>query len=182
MIDPKLMWQAAWDSLPLDPTGLLYATNIANLINNRLAGLSIPGITGSVTFTFGMAAFAAGISNMPLDPTGTVAPATYAAAFSAACSSSVILIASGASVGASTPATTFAAPPVSLFDPASVAAASSVLQVALLNPQLAPVPLSSIYPRALHTAFTSLMVSATGLNMLVPPAGPLPLIFSGGVL
>jgi hypothetical protein len=181
MIDLSIIWQTQWDLLPLDPIGVAYPTNIASFLAARLINMSIaPPFFGSPVFTFNSATFAAGIAGMVPDPTGTIAPGKFATAFTAACTASVWLVPSGSYIGSPTPPTTFSAPPVAIFDPASVAAASATLQSTLLTATPAPLPLTSVYPTALYAAFSSLMVTLTGINSIVPT--PTPLIYTGLVL
>jgi hypothetical protein len=92
------------------------------------------------------------------------------------------VVAAGGSVGAPTPATIFSAPPAAVFEPASLTAATAALQTALLAALPVGTPLSSAYPSALYTAFTSLQVLLTGLNSVPPVAGPNPLIATVSVV
>lgn len=186
MIDPLLTWQVQWDLLPIDPTGLLYPTNIATLLSNRMTSkleLTAPYIPSAPTvFTFALPIFATGITGIPISPTGATAAIAFANAFEAACAASTFVAAAGGSVGVPTPATIFSAPPVAVFNPASVTAAKSVLQTSLAAAVPTGLPLTSTYPIALYTAFATLQVTLTGINSVPPPAGPNPLTTSAPVI
>ena len=180
MIDAQLIWQQEWDKLPLDSTGSSGPTNIGNMIDARVTskmGIA-PPFLGSVTFTFNKAIFIAGITGLPPATSASAAAAAFAAAFSSACLASTFVVDDGACVGAPTPPTTWAAPPVTVFNPGTVSAGAASLQAAILAAAPVSDPLTSAIPKALYAAFTSLAVIATGINKLDPPV---PLIFSGPV-
>lgn len=175
MLDPANVWLDEFENLPavLDTS---WATNLADLIDNLTTNkLEITGITPSATFTFAKPVFEAALLPIVAGPP-PVPQQQIAAAWQTAMTASTMLIASGASIGAPSPATTFSAPPLTLIEPASVTAAATALQVALLAAVPVEDPQDSTVPLAFRTAFISCLATATGLNSISPPAGPTPLL------
>lgn len=164
-MQPAPIWSARFDALSpaSDPS---WTTAMANLVFELSSSLQINEILPPCVFNFQKALFEQGM----LGATPAGGEAIIAQAWASAISASTIIVASGSSIGAPSPATTFSAPPVVLILPPSVAAA----QIALQNDLLAapPSPPSAVGP-AFYKAFTSLQVSVTGINSVAPTPTPL---------
>lgn len=195
MIALKPLWQADWDDIPLDPTGALAASNIADFIDAHSSNLLEPKAPpfllpapGSAIFTFGKAACAGAM----VFAAGVTTGAIIATAWQAGILASTFVIPTGSST--STPplpagAGTFSAVATVLVNPAALAAAYATLSSSLLAAPLAnakysdtigpppwvgpPVPASSQVPVYLRDAFLALKFDIVGTNTVVPTAAPL---------
>jgi len=97
-------------------------------------------------------------------------------AWASATQASVLMVPAGAFVGAPTPPTLFSAPPVALFNPATIASGTALIIAKVSTAPPATESDKSAIIEALYQATTQLGVMLTGLNSIPPPAGPLPLI------
>ena len=174
MIDPLSIWKSEFDNLPKDaPTVIQGMQNLANFVDSRVSGKLMlgPPIIGSSSYTFAKAVFVAPliVLQATVDPvSGKIAMAT---AWQTAALASIMTLSAGASVGAPTPATTFAAPPLCVVNPASLAAAYASLLANLLA--LVPTKEKSKIPDLFFSAFSSLTYIVSGINMIVPTPTPL---------
>lgn len=180
MINPLLTWQSSFDAIPVDPTGALWPTNITNwILTNSLLLTLDPSVVMGVppgAFTWSSAVFKSGISSMVPTPDPVTPPTTFATAWNASITPSVLVVPSGASVGAPTPATIFSAPPLVTVNAAALALAFSGLTADLQAALPAAKGAISDYPPGFFDAFSALKYDLIGLNSIPPPAGPLPLV------
>jgi len=182
MIAPVSTWQAQFYALPPVPTDGAACQQRALAVTALLAGIQIGlPFSGTALFTFATGVFASGMEGVPISPSPIAMAIQYSLAFQAACTASVWLV-TGGYLGVPTPPTTFSAPPVAVFAPTSVAAATAQLQSALAVLKAPTVigPQELEMPKAFQAAFASLQVMLTGLNS-VPPT-PQPLIATVPVL
>lgn len=170
------IWKMEFESLPKTAIPGAWQSGFASYVSQRVMGklMIAPPVIGASTFTFNTAAFMAPLMSIvpSLDPvTGRTALAN---AWQAGVLASIMITAPGAYIGAPAPPTTFSVVTTTLVNPASVTAAYSTLLSGLMSipPSIAP----SIIPDLLYAAFASLMFDLSGLNSILPPAGPLPLL------
>jgi hypothetical protein len=172
MLDPDIVWRQEFATLPTtsDPS---WAANMADMLEKLTNGkLTVSGLIPESTFTFQKAVFQSiAVTAVPAPlPAGVI---IITNAFLSAVSASTMFINAGTSIGAPTPATTFAAPPSVTID---AVAASELLRAQLLAALPVPDALASTVPSAFRSAFLAVLVSAVGINTVPPPGGPSPLI------
>jgi hypothetical protein len=176
VIDAASVWKSEFKNLPLVSSSVGDAmSNIADFVDQRVTGKMILGapMGGSFSFTFNKAAFLSPLTSLTPSPSNSAGMNALASAWQSAVLSSNMIVASGAYVGAPTPATMFATA-VAVVDSSSVAAAYSTLLSQLLAAQ--PVSEDPPFPTFFYDAFVALKYNVSGINMIPPPAGPQPLV------
>lgn len=173
--DPASVWKSEFKNLPKVGTSVADGmTNLANFVDARVSNKLIlaPPLGGTFTYTFNKAAFLAPLLSLqPVKDTSGMM--TLANAWQSAALASIMITAPGSYVGAPAPPTTFASV-VTVVDPASVALAYATLLSNLLSAK--PVADDPPFPIYFRDAFAALKFNLSGMNMLPPPAGPLPLV------
>lgn len=165
-IDSEQVWKDEFKKLPQVSSSTSDGmNNLADFVAARVAGMKIGSpITGTSSFTFNRSAFVSSLLSLaPVqDTSGLIAIAT---AWQTSALASTMFVSPGASIGAATPATTFAAV-VTVVNPASVAAAYTILLSNLSS--LQPVAEDPMFPVYLRNAFLMIQYTLTGLNTVVP--------------
>lgn len=176
-LNPLSTWKSTYQNLGTADNQSTGIENMANWIDGQVTGKLVinPSMVSQSSFTWQKATFISSLSSLQpnTDPTS---PTRLAMAWEVSVLASMMMVPSGAYSGAPAPPTTWAAPPVSIILPPSIVVAKAAMMVQLLS--LAPLDSYDDVkiPEILRTAFLTLQVSVTGLNMLPPPAGPLPLV------
>jgi hypothetical protein len=179
MLDPENTWRDRFAELKI-VNDISWASNIASLTDELTTGkLQITEITPPSSFTFNKAIFQAQLLPIVFAPT-PIPQLAIAAAWGAAMTASTMVVSSGASVGAPSPATTFSAPPVTLLLPPTIAAAQAALAATLIAAVPVPDAKQGILGPALRTAFITVKASVTGINSITPT--PTPLVLPTGSL
>ena len=184
MIDPIAMWLVEFATIPPDTTGDQAPKNIADFLDQRVTAKldlnnSIAKITPPPQFTWQKSIFQAQfmlLSKIPaVDP---ISPAIkIAQAWQAATMASTLMISAGAAIAPPPPGTNgIAATAVAIIDPATLAAAMSGLIADLSAAQPTPSAATSVLPKALYKAFTSITYTITGMDTKPPPTGPIPIM------
>jgi len=182
MIDSVSVWKSEWDNIVLDGVGSFYPARIAAYIAARVDNkLSFaPPVFGSTTYAFDQGTFIAGITGFLASPAQYITNRTaFANAWRDAAQVSIPIVSSGAYVGAPTPPTLWSAPPIAV--PIVTAGYASLLAATLAAQNVNTLG-SSTLPVAIHDAFLLIQFTLTGLNSVIPPAGPQPLIATALVL
>lgn len=183
MIDPLSEWKSKYKDIPLAMAAPLGASNLADFLDARVSGsgklaLAPPVFDAAGSFAFMKSVFAAGISGLPPTPVQATGATAIASAWMSAIMASIYTAGAGAYVGAPAPPTMWAAPPVAVPDPAALSIAYASLLAGLIS---APIGEESELPRLFREAFAAIGFILTGVNMIPPPAGPLPLIANATV-
>jgi len=170
MIDPLSSWISLWNLLPLVGDSS-WADNQATFVLKRTLTPGLMGLTGQITFTFQEATFANLLKSIPMTPDKTQSATMIANAWNSAVSTSIMVVAPGAFIGTSTPATLFSVVTSTLLDPSSLLSATQGIVS-----DLSAAPLSddtSARPKAFYKAFKTLTYTVTGTNSIVPTPTPL---------
>lgn len=99
-----------------------------------------------------------------------------AEAWEAAILASTVVVAPGASLLPTTPATLFSVVSATVIDPDSIQIAKAKIVEILSSSTPATSALDSKMADAFYEAATKLTITITGINSVPPPAGPLPLV------
>lgn len=182
MIDAESAWKSSWADLPLDPTGTVGGLNIANDVDSHVTNklsLAAPFSPGPspILFTFQKSILAGILSSLVASPDPVVGRTAIATGWQSAVLASILIVGAGASTTpVPTPPTQFSAPPVVVPTVALVTLAYNALVAELLAAPLAEKAEDSAVPVALRNAFLAIGYDVTGLNSIIPPVGPLPLV------
>jgi len=181
MLDPVDVWKDKFADLP--KTGdASWAKNLADYVDSLVTGkLQITEISPPSTFTFQKAIFEALLTPIVFAPT-PVPQTAISVAWASAMTASTMVVASGSSIGAPAPVTTFSAPPVTLLLPPTIVAAQAALLAQLIAAAFVSEAKEAVLPKALYEAFKAVKASVIGLDSTPTPAGPLPLILPAGSL
>lgn len=172
MLDPINVWQEEFSSLAqTDGTGWAqeYASLVGRLVNGKLEA---QGISPPSTFTFNQAIFAAQLLTLQPVPDAALGALAFGNAWLAAITSSTMLVAPGSSLGAPSPATTWATV-ASLLNPGATSIAHLKLVEALTNAKPVEDPEDSPFVIAFREAFLGLATDAIGVNTVAPTPAPL---------
>lgn len=177
-LDSESDWKTAWADVPLVPDAS-WKANLALFLSDLTSGklklstiFSAPG-TGAGDFTFNAATFQGALSGN--------SASVLADAWEAGVGASVMNVAASAFVGSDSPATKFSVVTTAIIDPASIAAGKAIV-MSLASIPLTDDVLDSQFASKMRLAFLSLTVTVTGINSVVPPAGPNPLIAAAGAV
>lgn len=157
-------WKNAYAALPLVSTSA-WKTNLADYLGDLLDGLLVLTTYSQSDFTFGRAAFAAGL-------TDTNGVAGLQTAFNNGVLASTFSIPIGTTFGGGTPAETFSTIGTAVPDAPSIASGQAILATLVNAPQTSD-PLQSEFPVKLRNAFLALTYTVTGTNSVSPTPGPI---------
>ena len=173
MIDPESKWTERFANLKPDGVGTSWAGKMASAVAEGVPSMGITGVTGSVSFTWQKSIFEGMIQAAVASPAAIAGAQVIANAWMSSVLSSVMMVASGAFVVASSPATTFSVVATSIIDPPSISIGYSALLSLLTSSVPVPDPNLNMMGIALYTAFKSLTVTITGINSVAPTPAPL---------
>lgn len=175
--DVLAIWREEFKNLPITKEND-WAQNIGDTIEARVTNklqLAPPFGGPPTRFTWQKGLFVSAIENLQPVTDPVSGRTAIANAWLNSVLASQMTSLGGNFVGAPSPATTFGAPPIITIDPPSAAAAHATLLQGLLN--LEPVSEApGNFPNLFFAAFGALTFTATGINSLPPPTGPLPLV------
>lgn len=178
-MDPEPKWKEALGSIP-PSSGIQWAMKMADAVDGLCTGKAqLSGITGSVSFTFNKAIFAAQLLSVAPSPTTAIAAQVMANCWSTAMMASMIVVAPGSSFGSPALPTLWSVVILSMLDIPSIMLAKVALGVELTVLQVVQKEKESPLGPAFRNAFLKCTATVSGLNSLLPPPagpGPLPLI------
>ncbi len=175
MIDPLSTWISTFAALPTT-ADTSWAGNFANWANDRVIDMELSGILNAgLDWTFNKTTFEASLIVLTPTPIAASGIASFASAWETAIVASALSILAGASLGAPSPATTWSVVSSQVIDSSGIAAGKAKILELVSSP---PVPdaTSSDFPVKFREAFLLLTGSITGLNSVIPPTGPNPLV------
>jgi hypothetical protein len=176
MIDPLSTWNSTFNALPKvsDPS---WSLTLANWYADRITGIQ-PDQTqlntgAGFTFVFDSALFAAGLAVLTPTLIQAAGIAGFASAWSAALATTIypvtLLVAPGAFIPPTTPATLFSAVTAAIIDPTSiVAGVAKINELATVSPEA-----TSVFAEKFRDATLLLSITVTGLNSITPTPTPL---------
>ena len=171
-IDPLATWQSTFAALPLVADDS-WKANVSDWLDARIAGLALNGIGGpGLAFTFAKSSFQSALD--PVDPALGNGAVVLAAAFETSVLGSSYATGTGSYIGSATPTTTWSVVNSTIVDAVSVAAGKAKV-LELLSAPIVDAAIDSDFPVKMREAFLLLTISTSGLNSVVPPAGPNPL-------
>lgn len=156
--------------------------NFVSFIDKEVSGqltISTP-IVGPSIYTWQPSIMKAKLLSISSSTQQSLGAQIISDAWAAATLASSMFVSAGAYVGSPSPATLFLAPPAVVILPPSIELAKVSLFSALTT--LEPTKEISLVPVEIRKAFLAIKFSAIGLNSIIPPAGPQPLVVpSSGV-
>ena len=177
---PLSTWRSTFKTMVVPTVGvdgpIKLGMWIASNITNKPALQNTTVISPSFTCVWDPSPFISLMTGIPPSLSSILYATKLSQAWAASTQASILSVPSGASVGPPTPATTFSAPPIALFNPASVAAGIALILAKVSTAPAVPDSDQSVTVQALYEATKQLTVTITGLNSIPTPAGPLPLI------
>lgn len=178
-MDPEPKWKEALGSIA-PASGVQWAMKMADAVDGLCTSKAqLSGITGSVTFTFNKAIFAAQLLAVAPSPTTAIAAQVMANCWATAMQASMIVVAPGSSFGSPAPPTLWSVVIMSMLDVPSIMLAKTALIAELTVLQFVKEEKKSPLGPAFRNAFLKCTATVNGLNSLPPPPagpGPLPLI------
>ena len=173
MIDPLSIWKSTFANLP-QVSDSSWASNFANWVYDRVQSAELSGVmTASDPFDFKKGIFESALLVLPPTPSAAVGILGFATAWeTAVVASSTLLVTSGDSLGAPSPATTWSVVSSSIVDTPSIAIGKAIILTLATMPPVPTVDLSK-FPEIFRNAFLALTGSIVGMNSVVPPV-PLP--------
>jgi hypothetical protein len=174
-LEPLNIWKSTLAALP--PTAGAWAPQFSAWYAARILPISPdPSIfvAAGFLFTFNSAIFQTQLTALAPVNNALAGITGFANAWEAAILASTVLVSPGSALVPPTPATIFSVVATSLIDTSSIALGKAKLLELVSAPQV-PDANDSQFPEKFREATMLLTMSVTGINSIVPPAGPLPL-------